>query len=144
MDILQQQGFEVPEYLCAKDGKSRQVEMPLKKERVENFEELEGSVNTPEDEDEPISIRRKSDADDSTGQRNASSESQSTFYMTMQDDTSNEDNMLSRSNVRSIENERNSAINVDRRMKVEMTAHNVINHCQKERLDIVDLEVDPQ
>ena len=100
--------------------------------------------HTPEDEDEPISIRRKSDADDSTGQRNASSESQSTSYMTMQDDTTNEDNMLSRSNVRSIENERNSAINVDRRMKVEMTAHNVIYHCQKERLDIIDLEVDPQ
>ena len=99
---------------------------------------------TPEEEDEPISIRRKSDADDSTGQRNASSEGQSTSYMTMQDDTTNEEVMLSRSNSRSIENEQNSAINVDRRMKVGMNAHNVINHCQKERLDIVDLEVDPQ
>ena len=35
VDILQQQGFEVPEYLCAKDGKLRQVEMSLKKVRVE-------------------------------------------------------------------------------------------------------------
>ena len=52
MEILQQQGFAVPEYLCAKDGKSRQVEMSLKKERVENLEELQGSVNKPEDEDD--------------------------------------------------------------------------------------------
>ena len=52
MDILQQQGFEVPGYLCAKDGKSRQVEMSLKKESVENLEELEGSVKSPEDEDD--------------------------------------------------------------------------------------------
>ena len=40
---------------------------------------------------------------------------QSTSYMTFQNDTENEENMLGRCNVRSIENEQNSTRNVDRR-----------------------------
>ena len=68
---------------------------------------------TPEEEDDVISIRRRSDADPSTGQHNASSEGQSTSYSTKQNVSTKEENVVGSSNVRLIENEKNSARNAD-------------------------------
>ena len=97
---------------------------------------------TPEEEDEPISIRRRSAADNSTVQHNATSQGQSTTYTTMQNDTTNEENIMGMSNVRSIDNEQNSVRYVDRRTNARTITHDISDDCLKERLDIVDLEVD--
>ena len=99
---------------------------------------------TPEEEDDAISIRRRSDADLSTGQHNASSEGQSTSYSAKQNVSTKEDNVVGSSNVRSIENETNSARNADWRTKEKTSTHNIMNYCQNERIDVVDLEVDTQ
>ena len=97
---------------------------------------------TPEEEDDPTTIRRRSDADPSPRQDNLWSEGQSTSCMTVQTDNENEENMFGRSNVRLIENEKNSLRSVE--MKDGIITYNTLNDCQNERLNIVDLEVSHQ
>ena len=62
--------------------------------------------------------------------------------MTVQTDNENEENMFGRSNVRLIENEKNSLRSVE--MKDGIITYNTLNDCQNERLNIVDLEVSHQ